>query len=61
MRKKCGNFRLADPILGTLKMSVGFVKFYEPSGGWLLMALSAEQKESREARGMSASLRVCAV
>jgi hypothetical protein len=27
LRKKCGNFRLADHILGTLKMSVGCVKF----------------------------------
>jgi hypothetical protein len=57
-RKKCGNFRPADQILGTLKMSVGFVKFYEPSGGWLLKPLRAEQKE-RGRRGMIASLEFC--
>ena len=45
IEKKCGNFRLADHILGTVTMSVGFLKFSEPSGGWLLKALSAEQKE----------------
>jgi hypothetical protein len=35
IEKKCGNFQLADHILGTLKMSAAFVKFAShPEAGY---------------------------